>query len=184
MTNRFGECPMKRENRLLRSIIISCLFFTYPVFADSTANTQPTNGLPQSTTVIIKPATNSISTLPLDYEQIRALLKKGELEEAKKSSLQYLTLHPGDVDVQLVLGTVYYKQQHYDDAIKILSDGLKQYPNYADVRLVLIQSKLKQNKYSEALNLADEGLKIDPKNKDLLNEKIKASKLMHHFNHN
>ena len=141
-------------------------------------NGSNTNGLPSSTAVSVQPTMNKDQTSQADIDQIRALIQKGKLTEAKNAALEYLKLYPHDVDGQFMLGVIYYKQKDFLNAANVLSDGLKNHPNYTDVRIMLIHTDLRLNRYSDALAIVNEGLKIDPKNEELLHAKIQATKAM------
>src|SRR5262245_49447148 len=73
----------------------------------------------------------------ISYNQIKALKQSGKLEEAKSLALAYLKDHPQDVDVQLLLGSIYYQQKNYLSAQEVLQRGLNAYPTYMDVRVLL-----------------------------------------------
>ena len=102
--------------------------------------------------------------------EVQALRKKGQLEAAEAKAIEHLKIYPKDVDVKLVLGSIYLQQKQTAKAETTFKAILEQVPTYTDARLSLIKIKLSEKKYEEANALLQQGLKLAPENKQLTSE--------------
>lgn len=102
------------------------------------------------------------SIMPTILEEIQQLRKRGQIDTAKVKAMDYLEMHPEDVDVRVQLGLIALQQKNYHLAEDCLSFVLTKAPKYLDARIGLIQTKMGEKKYQEALNLIHEGLNQNP----------------------
>jgi YaiO family outer membrane protein len=103
-----------------------------------------------------------------NLDEIKKLRAQGKLVLAKDKAIQYLKINPKDLDIELILGLIYFQQKHYEQAETHLKDVLIQKPDYTDARVGLIKVKLAQNKLPEAESLLQQGLSLESKHQDLL----------------
>jgi YaiO family outer membrane protein len=103
-----------------------------------------------------------------EYKKLTALYTAGQCTEVIQQSAEYLSLHPDNGDVRLLLGKCYFENKDYTKARKELLVLLQQTPNDIDARLILINIEMVSKHYKKALALADEGLVIAPQDKNLV----------------
>lgn len=107
----------------------------------------------------------------LDYKIINAYFQKGQIDYAKKLSLEYLKLYPDDPDVQLVLGQVFLKERNFKGANAEFEWILVRYPNYSDARIFLADVAVAQGDSWLAIQIINKGLMLYPNDSYLLNKK-------------
>ncbi|KTD02883.1 TRP containing protein [Legionella geestiana] len=102
------------------------------------------------------------------FADVKALRNAGKLTEARAMAAEYLTSHPDDVDVRLLLGLINLQLQEYDLAANNLSRVLNSTPRYTDARAGLILTRLAQKRMDEARTLLLAGLQLSPDDTVLL----------------
>lgn len=108
------------------------------------------------------------------YAQIHHEYASGNLTQAKQMAMAHLIQYPKDVDVQYILGAIYYKEKNFTQAETILTRGLAESPKYDDIRILLIRTNLAQGDYAAALKLANDGLALEPNNQSFMDLKEKS----------
>jgi YaiO family outer membrane protein len=122
--------------------------------------------------------------------QIRAMKKMNNLKGAEELAKKYLVQYPHDVDVQLLLASIFYQEKDYDSAKAILTSAKADYPNDPDVDALLasvnlilknqdvllayidkIDADMKDKNYTDATDVLDLALNKYPENQDLLKRK-------------
>ena len=79
--------------------------------------------------------------------KIQELRAKGQLDSAMQFAQSYLSNHPNDTDVMLMIGLMYYQSKAYDKASVILNQVLKKSPGYLDAKIGLIRAEIALQHY-------------------------------------
>ncbi len=106
-----------------------------------------------------------------EFEQIQALYKAGNYQEAINRAKQYLITYPNDLAMHYLLAQSYNQQRKYPLAREQIIFILHQNPSQIRERLDLIRIDSAMGNYSEAIIIANDGLKLFPDNAQLLEAK-------------
>ncbi len=98
----------------------------------------------------------------LDYDQ-------GKKEEAIQQAQAQVQEHPGKKPFYQILAEIYQKEERYDDAIRLLSDGLKHIPEDPDLFYSLAVIYSLEGDPQKSLENAQAALSLSPDNPELLN---------------
>ena len=72
---------------------------------------------------------------------------------------------PDDLDIKLLLGSVYTEQRNFDPAVTVYNEILQAYPNRDDVQMELADIYYKMRKWQEAISTYEKAVKANPQNK-------------------
>jgi predicted TPR repeat methyltransferase len=97
-----------------------------------------------------------------DFETLRALHQKGELDSAKAGYLQVLKKQSNNVEALHALGIIYAQQENYSEAIRYLQLAVKLHPKNLSYSLHLANILKFQELYDQAIHVLENALKQDP----------------------
>ena len=108
----------------------------------------------------------------LSGAQLQNLYLLGDLQTVVEKAPEYLSTHPADGDVGVILGKIYFDQHEDEKAKKVLSNVLDYTPGYVDASLILANVELTSNNPQKALDIINRGLIFNPSDMNLLSKKI------------
>jgi len=152
--------------RILKRCITFCSLFILLIFwhsyclAEDNAAPANANNAEKSPAPLTKKITDPKSV----YSEINTLRLNKKLEQAKSLAIAYLKEHPGDADIMLLLGLIYYQNSEYDLAKIYLKKVLESSPTYLDAKLGLIRVAIAQKNFNEASRLIKEAVQQAPDN--------------------
>src|SRR5690606_18294399 len=79
-------------------------------------------------------------------------------------------LNPIDIEAWLDYSSVLYEQKKLDQAIEVVSEGIKNNPDGAELYYRMVAYLFASGKYHEALNYLDMALGLDPEKHSILYE--------------
>lgn len=96
------------------------------------------------------------------------LMEKRNLAQAEKYLLDAVKQYPLNLDIWMLLGTVYYQQENYEKAAQIFKHTLKHKPDSAPAYNNLAMTQLKIQRYAEAEAAIKNALQREPGNGEIL----------------
>ena len=104
-----------------------------------------------------------------------------EIQRAISACKNYLSRHPNDIEIRLLLAKLYIQEKCYSYACAIYQKILCQFPCNTEAKIGLIDIALDQGRDVLALRLVNQDLRINPNNKDLLLKQIEIDVAQHKF---
>jgi len=104
------------------------------------------------------------------YQHGMDALKKGERDKAKDFLTRYIEKDPANIEAYIQLAGVYFKEENYGDAIKVLSKARLLEPNHTGVLSHLATDFKKAQRMDDAISALENIIDINPSNLEALRE--------------
>ena len=125
---------------------------------------------------------NQPHRLPKEVEVLNnaaELLNSNKLVDAEKLLLEAIKEYPAHADMWLLLGTVYYRQEKYDQAENTFRHLLRRNPDNAAAYNNLCETLKKLKRYAEAQNAIINALRLAPNRGEILLNAASLYALLH-----
>ena len=95
-------------------------------------------------------------------------IKCGELTKAENLLQEALRCNPSQIDLRMLLGAVFYRQEKYDQAEQTFRHVLRQQPQNAAAFNNLSETLIKLKRFPEAVTAVKQALSLEPGNSAIL----------------
>lgn len=97
-------------------------------------------------------------------------LRKGDKDKAKDFLTRYIEKDPTNIDAYIQLAGVYFKEENYGEAIKVLSKGRLLEPNHTGLLTHLAYDYKKAQRMDDAISTLENIIDINPSNIEALRD--------------
>lgn len=104
------------------------------------------------------------------YKQGIEALRKGDRDKAKDFLTRYIEKDPTNIDAYIQLAGVYFKEENYGEAIKVLSKARLLEPNHTGLLTHLATDYKKAQRMDDAISTLENIVDINPSNVEALRE--------------
>jgi len=104
------------------------------------------------------------------YQQGIEALRKGDKDKAKEFLTRYIEKDPTNIDAYIQLAGIYFKEENYGDAIKVLSKARLLEPNHTGLLTHLATDYKKAQRMDDAISTLENIIDITPSNLEALRE--------------
>lgn len=104
------------------------------------------------------------------YQQGVEALKKGDKDKARDFLTRYIEKDPTNIEAYIQLAGIFFKEENYGDAIKVLSKARLLEPNHTGVLSHLATDYKKAQRMDDAISALENIIDINPSNIDTLRE--------------